>query len=40
MKDEHQLFAEWSSLEQKRLGPENLFKKCLPEEMYNGKQIR
>ena len=32
------LFAEWSPTEQKRLGLENLFKKCYPRETYNGTQ--
>ena len=34
------LFAEWSSAEQRKLGLENLFKKCYPSETYNGTKVQ
>ena len=37
VKSGHPLFAEWSPNRTKKLGLENLFKKCYPNETYNGK---
>ena len=39
MKEEHPIFTGWTAQEKKRLGLENLFHKCFPDETYNGNII-